>query len=125
VLSSSGDIVDGSVFNLESTLNLTDPSNPMSFNFPDFCTTLGEQVLGGVGDPGDIAIGGVGGGCQSVGDIQFQLASNGDWSIVGSMPSDIGISGSFAPSPVPLPAAVYLFASGIVGLVGFARRRSV
>lgn len=32
------------------------------------------------------------------------------------------VSGSATVNPVPVPAAVWLFASGMVGLVGFARR---
>ena len=32
---------------------------------------------------------------------------------------------SYAMSPVPLPAAAWLFGSGLLGLVGIARRRSI
>lgn len=35
---------------------------------------------------------------------------------------DIRLSGTVIPSPVPLPAAVWLFGSGLVILVGFGRR---
>ncbi len=35
------------------------------------------------------------------------------------------IGGSVTVNPVPVPAAVWLFASGILGLVGVARRRNV
>lgn len=35
------------------------------------------------------------------------------------------IDGSVTVNPVPVPAAVWLFASGILGLVGVARRRNV
>ncbi|TKB72383.1 MAG: VPLPA-CTERM sorting domain-containing protein [Nitrospira sp.] len=42
-------------------------------------------------------------------------------------PTDIGkVVGTFSfqtPAPVPLPAAVWLFGSGLIGLVGIARRR--
>lgn len=34
-----------------------------------------------------------------------------------------GAMGSYSPSPVPLPAAAWLFSSGLVGLIGIARRR--
>jgi len=34
------------------------------------------------------------------------------------------LAGALAPmSPVPVPAAVWLFGSGLLGLAGFARRR--
>ncbi len=35
-----------------------------------------------------------------------------------------GFSGSFNVSAVPVPAAVWLFGSGLIGLIGIARRRS-
>lgn len=34
-----------------------------------------------------------------------------------------GEAGSFTPSPVPVPAAVWLFGSGLAGLIGIMRRR--
>lgn len=33
--------------------------------------------------------------------------------------------GSYGPAPIPIPAAVYLFGAGIVGLAGLARRKRV
>ncbi len=33
--------------------------------------------------------------------------------------------GSFGPAPIPVPAAVYLFGTGLVGLAGLARRKRV
>lgn len=35
-----------------------------------------------------------------------------------------GMAGSYTPSPVPVPAAVWLFGSGLIGLTGIARRRT-
>lgn len=35
-----------------------------------------------------------------------------------------GMSGDFAVSAVPVPAAVWLFASGLIGLIGFSRRKN-
>ena len=37
--------------------------------------------------------------------------------------SGVFVSGSITPSAVPVPAAVWLFGSGLIGLVGIARRR--
>ena len=34
-----------------------------------------------------------------------------------------GAAGAYSPSPVPLPAAVWLFGSGLAGLIGVSRRR--
>ena len=35
----------------------------------------------------------------------------------------IGLPGSLTFTPVPVPAAVWLFGSGLLGLIGFARRK--
>jgi len=34
-----------------------------------------------------------------------------------------GAAGSFTPAPVPVPAAAWLFGSGLMGLIGIGRRR--
>jgi len=34
-----------------------------------------------------------------------------------------GMAGSFTPAPVPLPAAIWLFGSGLVGMISISRRR--
>jgi hypothetical protein len=41
----------------------------------------------------------------------------------GSVLSGIWDAGSFSTTPVPMPAAVWLFGSGLIGLVGVARRK--
>jgi hypothetical protein len=113
----NGDIADGFVFTIGSTLNLADPSNPEEFNFPDFYTELGLQLLGFGCNEEDVCFE------PFIGDIRFTLDSEGNWEITGLMASDIGISGYFSPAPVPLPGALILFGSGIFGLIGVIRRR--
>ncbi len=112
---SSGLLTSGAVendfeFKLSSTQNFSDPGNPVPFDFPDFCTDLGQQVLES--------------GCNAIGDITFKLDSLGNWSIEGAVASDIGGSGQFTVSAVPLPGAFALFASGFLGLIGLMRRRA-
>lgn len=106
----SGEVADGFEFQYASTENLADPNNPVFFDFPNFCTPLGEQVLEF--------------GCGGVGDITFTLDSVGNWSIEGASPADVGSDGQLVESAVPIPAAVYLFGSGFLGLLGIARRKA-
>jgi len=107
-LMTNGQIASGFEFRISSSVNYADPSNPVNFDFPNFCTALGEQVL----RPGS---------CDFIGDITFLLNDAGNWNISGTQPEDIGTNGQF--SVVPIPGAIVLFASGFIGLIGFARRK--
>ena len=42
----------------------------------------------------------------------------GDFSVV-----EWTCNGGVCPSPVPIPASIWLFGSGLIGLVGIARRK--
>jgi hypothetical protein len=49
--------------------------------------------------------------------------TNGQWVIDGAL-GKISYVSTGTPSPVPVPAAVWLLGSGLLGLIGVARRRS-
>jgi hypothetical protein len=107
----SGAVQAGSVFTLSSSQNVTDPSNPLSFEFPNFCTDLGQQVLGF--------------DCGGVGLVSFELDSLGNWSIFGEGAFDVGGGGRLvAQSAVPVPAAFWLFGTALLGLLGFGKRKA-
>jgi hypothetical protein len=68
------------------------------------------------------------GGLSSITRV-FSLAA-GQYSLVfggnpppGTAGAAVGYQATLTTSPVPVPAAVYLFGSGLIGLVGLARRR--
>ena len=42
---------------------------------------------------------------------------------IGFSPAFSGVATQITPAPVPIPAAVWLFGSGLLGLVGVARRK--
>ena len=52
---------------------------------------------------------------------QYSLNFSGNPAVPGSGVQ--GYQATLATAPVPLPAAVWLFGSGLAGLIGFARRR--
>ncbi len=107
----SGDIGEGLTFTLSSSQNITDPENPLSFQFPNFCTDIGELVLGD-----DI--------CAGAGLVSFALDDGGNWNISGDFAFDIGGNGQLTPaSSVPEPGTIALFALGIAG-IGVARKRN-
>lgn len=55
--------------------------------------------------------------------LREALAINDQGQIVGYGVGPNGFRRGFLLTPVPLPAAVYLFGAGLVGLAGLARRR--
>ncbi len=101
------------------SLDQTDPANPVASTF------YVEQL---VDNPLMLAI---------LGDTLWDIAANGDQALVRTLDADgDGISGvryvgndgsiitmNYQLSAVPLPAAFWLFASGLLGLVSFLKRR--
>lgn len=71
------------------------------------------------------------GASESVnGNGELLLSGNLQWtglwaSMVGANASDVVGTFSLAPSAVPVPAAVWMFASGLLGLLGVSRRKTV
>lgn len=107
----SGQVQVGKIFTISSSQNYTDPGNPLDFSFPNFCTSLGDSVLDS-------------GYCSGIGLVSFSLARDGSWSIFGEAPYDVGGNGQFASvGAVPVPAAAWLFGTGMLGLMGLVRRR--
>ena len=45
------------------------------------------------------------------------------WTNTNGVPHDLSHLSIYAPTPIPVPAAVWLFGSGLLGLVGVARRK--
>lgn len=79
------------------------------------------------------ALAGVGGAANAISDF----GSSGYWEGIGevhladgtvlsgySLSSDSGFNWNNAYSPVPVPAAVWLFGSGLLGLIGVGRRKA-
>lgn len=58
--------------------------------------------------------------------VTFQNEGTTDWSVCGittTCNADLYVAQAFTLASVPLPAAVWLFGSGLLGLVGIARRK--
>ncbi len=62
------------------------------------------------------------GALNAVGDYAFFNLSNGEW--LSDPGSDFAFKIDGTVSAVPLPAAVWLFGFGLMGLFGFARRKT-
>jgi len=71
-------------------------------------------------------------GCDYCFDISFDTGDISSLSVrriwIGSLSSQIWLSDlsadSISPSTVPVPASVWLFGSGLIGLIGIARRKA-
>jgi len=79
---------------------------------------------------GSGSVGSVGRGSGDVygaGDFVFQNSADtsqftsGGWNVASASTVDLAFTATF--SPVPIPAAVWLFSSGLIGLIGMARRK--
>lgn len=58
-----------------------------------------------------------------VGGLNISFSSIGTPAVGAAITSETIFSGNVVNSPVPVPAAVWLFGSGLIGLVGVARRK--
>jgi hypothetical protein len=76
--------------------------------------TLGGTAVALYGYTGNVATGQAAAGIQSYVLGSVSLDANGLLTVTGN-----------TAAPVPLPAAVWLFGSGLMGLVGISRRRKV
>jgi len=57
----------------------------------------------------------------------YQCPSDWAWSaewVPGGITRDLGLSYTWTLQAVPVPAAVWLFGSGLIGLIGLARRKA-
>lgn len=101
LLSPSGQVQPAEALRLETS----DGSGGV-FDFPDFCTPLGVEVLG----------------CDSdIGLVTFELDSAGSWSVSGEVAFDVGVNGQLVA--VPEPTSATLLGLGLAG-IAFARRRT-
>ncbi len=108
------------------TANSVEGSNPTTSGIWDMQTTTGMAYWGGglsTGLPSTTAstnlyyvTAGTGG---SFGSLSSTLEETATLSASGLV-----LTGSGSPPPVPLPAAVWLFGSGLLGLAGVARRKA-
>jgi len=51
--------------------------------------------------------------------VMIDFSSNNSWLLL----DEVSFAGLAAPSPVPLPAAAWLFGSALLGLIGYSRRK--
>jgi hypothetical protein len=60
----------------------------------------------------------------SLGPGLYSLVFSGNaYGVTGAATGFLGYQATLTTAPVPVPAAVYLFGSGLIGLAGLARRR--
>ena len=63
---------------------------------------------------------------SDIGEAHTREGSSYDWELYYNNTYDINLSLAFqleGPNPVPVPSAIWLFGSGLLGLIGFARRK--
>ena len=55
--------------------------------------------------------------------LNLDFFTGSKWALGGTGTNHVFISGGISPVVVPVPAAVWLFGSGLLGLIGIARRK--
>jgi hypothetical protein len=100
LLSASGQVQPEEALRLETS----DGSGGV-FDFPNFCTLLGDEVLE-CDDP--------------IGLVTFDLDSAGDWFVGGTAPFDVGVGGELVV--VPEPASTALLSLGLIAVAIAGRR---
>ena len=87
------------------------------------------EYLDGIRGSGSVGSVGIGGGdVYGTGDFAHQNSADtsqfttGGWNVAEASTVDLAFTATF--SPVPIPAAVWLFGSSLLGLIGVARRRA-
>lgn len=118
------DLVSGSMFGTDLASGFTvdfdqrpDPTRPNISPGDDFRVQFGEGANGKnttLGVSGWLSWTAVVGNCAICGDPDVGITS-------GTGRGDINID----LSPVPVPAALWLFGSALVGFIGFSRRRNI
>ncbi len=106
--------VAGLSASLDPHLQVWDPLGSLIFD--DLCNAASFSTCSFLADL-DLSESGI----YKMGLFDAGFSNTGSYSLnvgctYGACPSD-------APSPVPLPAAVWLFGSGLLGLIGYSKRR--
>lgn len=118
-LTQTGTDLGATFFCLSAGCTEATPGNRFGYTFGDFSDRLS---LGAFADGASFTL-------ETILDVSVSsppfemggLALIGDPSNIGTAP---GVSGSVSVGVIPVPAAVWLFGSGLLGLVGLARRKA-
>lgn len=111
-------------------INIFTPILPRGpFTFPEYAVEFDDINFSGNGDPCNFWSGP--GTCYSMGNFGYYSGTfDGEYlNMIGSAPIDFydsyhfSINAAVTITPVPEPATILLLASGLIGLVGYGRRK--